>query len=160
PPPLPTPPETGDPREPLFVLRCRGNVRGNREVVPRPDRPDELLDRVRRRPAALFLPTRSREDLVRAVLGLLHVRLIERVDPEQSAGEGGRELPPEHFRAEVERVGNFEPRDGMTGPLELAELRRCIGVGGGPPDADEKTVLPPPPRRPERGPLPPPRTPH
>ena len=44
------------------------------------------------------------EDLVRLVLRRLHVGLVERVDPEDVAGDRGRELPPEPLLAELVRV--------------------------------------------------------
>src|SRR2546430_1313658 len=49
------------------------------------------------------------EHLLRPVLRLLDVRLVERVDLEQVARDGGRELPPEELAADV--IGVVDQRD-------------------------------------------------
>ena len=50
---------------------------------------------------------RTASTLVRPVLRLLDVRLVERVDLEDRARDGGRELPAEELGAEVVRVGEL-----------------------------------------------------
>ena len=64
------------------------------------------------------------EQPLRVVLRLLHVRLIERVDAEERAGDGGGELPGEENLAEVERVFEHEIDDRMAGVGELASASR------------------------------------
>ena len=56
-------------------------------------------------PSRLERPTSPpREHLVRLVLRGLHVGLVERVDAEDRAGDGGRELPAEELLAELVRA--------------------------------------------------------
>ncbi len=51
-------------------------------------------------------------------LGVVHVRLVERVDAEPDAGDGRRELPAEELRAEIAAAG-VESEHRMAGGFEL-----------------------------------------
>ena len=66
----------------------------------------------------------GREHLVRLVLRGLHVGLVERVDLEIRAGDGGRELPAEELLAERVRVGQLGLRR-----LPVGAVRRLAGRG-------------------------------
>ncbi len=69
-----------------------------------------------------------REELAGQDLGLLDVRLVERVDPQDRPGDRGRELPANELAGDVDRVREGDPDDGMAGRRELLEEL----VGGGP----------------------------
>src|SRR5205085_5234968 len=79
------------------------------------------------------------EQLLRVVLRLLHVRLIERVDAEERAGDGGGELPGEENLAEVERIAQDLIEYGMAGVgqrLEAIEVVRAAHA-----DGDEDAIV-------------------
>src|SRR5918996_1509073 len=61
------------------------------------------------------------KDLRRPVLGLLDVGLVERVDLEDGAGDGGRELPAVELRGEAVLV------DAELGRLAIAAPGRVLG---------------------------------
>src|SRR6478672_4168386 len=96
---------TADALDQRFEPRLFGRVdeRLNGDVVPltspRDERRDVPFGRVRG-----HSPARSRKELARSVLRLLHVRLVARVDLEDRARDRGRELPAEELGAEVVRV--------------------------------------------------------
>src|ERR1044072_2520657 len=64
-----------------------GRLHGH--VVPRPGLREELVERA----ARLDVGLAALEHLVRLVLRRLHVRLVERVDPEDRAGDSRPEVP-------------------------------------------------------------------
>ena len=87
-------------------------------VDERLDRHVVALARSREQLAPLSLPDLSRgltpdmagKDVLGAVLGLLHVRLVEGVDAEDGAGDGGGELPAVELDPEVVRLCRSAPR--------------------------------------------------
>src|SRR5579884_3816683 len=76
----------------LLVLRRRVDERLDADVVAGPRLREQLLGRALRRQVG---PLARGEHLLRLVLRRLHVRLVERVDAEDRAGDGGGELPAE-----------------------------------------------------------------
>ena len=82
------------------------------------------------------------EDVARQLLGFLDVGLVERVDAQDRARDGGRDLPADELGAEVDRVGELDPDDRMAGRLE----RRCqralaaAAIRAGQRDPDERPV--------------------
>ena len=58
------------------------------------------------------------EQVAGQLLGLLDVRLVERVDAEDGPGDRDRDLPADELRAEVDRVGELDPDDRVAGGLE------------------------------------------
>ena len=54
----------------------------------------------------------------RLVLARLDIRLVERVDADDRAGDRGGDLPAEEFLADVPDVLHADPRDRMAGPLQ------------------------------------------
>ena len=83
--------------------------------------------RDRRRPGA----ARSGEHAPGQLLRLLDVRLVERVDAQDDAGDRRRDLPADDLAGEVDRVVELDPDDRVAGALErIGELgharrRRC-----------------------------------
>ena len=69
---------------------------------------------------AVFIELRQQPPGV--VFRLLHVRLIEGVDAEQRAGDGGGKLPEIKFRAEIERRLQLVPDDRVSGGFQLLQL--------------------------------------
>ena len=63
-----------------------------------------------KRPGSLVLGGES----PRHALAGFHVRLIERVDPENGTGHGGRDLPAKEFLAEVVRIVDPDAHDRVT----------------------------------------------
>jgi hypothetical protein len=64
------------------------------------------------------------------VLGLLHVRLVERIDVENGAGNRGRDFPSDKLRAERERFRNIDGHDRRTAASQDTDsgsraFRRC-----------------------------------
>ena len=71
------------------------------------------------------------------LLGLLDVGLVERVDAQDGAGDGGRDLPAHELGAEVDRVVDGDPDDRVSGLGEGGRQRRPRAggaVGQGDPD--------------------------
>ena len=69
------------------------------------------------------------------LLGLLDVRLVERVDPEDDPGDRGGDLPADELAAEVDRVVERDPDDRVPGRLEGGQQvvgRGAVGGGAGP----------------------------
>src|SRR6185437_14810896 len=66
----------------------------------------------------------------RLLLACLHVRLVERVDADDGAGHGCRDLPAEEFLADMPDILDPDPRDRMPRPLQrLYRLAlRAIGM--------------------------------
>src|SRR4029453_17583137 len=89
-------------QRPELVLARRVDEGLDRDVVVRLRLPEELVERAAR--LHVRIATR-REHLVRLVLRRLHVRLVERVDAENRARNGGRELPAVELVAELVRAG-------------------------------------------------------
>ena len=54
----------------------------------------------------------------RLVLARLDIRLVERVDADDRAGDGGGDLPAEEFLADVPDILYADSRDRMAGPLQ------------------------------------------
>ncbi len=54
----------------------------------------------------------------RLVLARLDIRLVERIDADDRAGDGGGDLPAEEFLADVPDILHADPRDRMAGPLQ------------------------------------------
>ena len=75
----------------------------------------QLVERAARRDVGLA----GGENLVRLVLRRLNVGLVERVDPEDVAGDRGRELPPEPLLSELVRDPGGAPRRA-AGPARPA----------------------------------------
>ena len=79
----------------------------------------------------------------RGVLGLLHVRLVERIDAEERAGDGRRDFPSDELRAERRRLRQLDlarsarPRPSARRRPVVARPRR-----GEPcePEADEEAI--------------------
>src|SRR5437763_4244497 len=130
----------------LVARRTRRDVLGERDVIARLDFRQQRGDGVgiagvdlrageRHRPLRLELL----EQLPGVVLRLLHVRLIEGVDAQQRAGDGGGELPGEEDLAEVERIGQDLIDDGMAGvgerfqPIEIVRAAHA--------DRDEDAIV-------------------
>src|SRR5581483_12186009 len=65
-----------------------------------------------------------REHLARLVLRHLHVRLVERVDAEDRAGDRGRELPAEELLAELVRVGDADLLPLPVGAVDVLARAR------------------------------------
>ena len=81
------------------------------------------------------------EQVARQLLGLLDVRLVERVDAEDRAGDRGRDLPAERLGAEVDRVGDLDPDDRVAGRLERVGQGVAAAVGpAGQGEPDERPV--------------------
>ena len=102
-----------------------------------------------RRRRGLLPGCRCGEDLAGQVLRLLDVRLVEGVDPEDRSGDRGCDFPAIHLRAQVDRVGERDPDDGMPGirgrigeyvARRLLVRRRARAVGRGHGEADEDAV--------------------
>ncbi len=72
------------------------------------------------------------EQHARRVLGLLHVRFVERVDAEERAGDGRRDFPPHEFGAERRRLRKLDRRDrrvdaGRSSHGRAILRRGCVG---------------------------------
>src|SRR5436305_1397914 len=98
-------------------LARRIDERLDRDVVAGPGLIQQLVERALRLHVRL---TSGREDLVRPVLRGLNVRLVERVDLEDRAGDRGCELPPEELLAELVRRG--QPHLGRLPVTALGSL--------------------------------------
>ena len=61
------------------------------------------------------------QDAPGCVLGFLDVRLIEGVDAEQAAGDGGGELPPEDLGPEQDRLVAADANDRRSGAVESGQ---------------------------------------
>ena len=70
----------------------------------------------------------------RRLLGLGHVRLVERVDAEHRAAHGGGQLPEQHLAAEVERAAVAELDHRVAG---VGQRREAVVLA----DADEEPVV-------------------
>jgi len=72
----------------------------------------------------------------------LHVRLVERIDTENRAGDGGRYLEAEKLLADMVDRFHHDADDGMAGRLQGLEPRIMRGVvfalGT---DIDEETIV-------------------
>src|SRR5581483_5940789 len=90
-------------REHLLLVRRSGiHERLNADVVALPRLRVQLFRRALRRDVRLLA---GGQDLPRLVLARLHVRLVERVDAEDRAGDRDRELPAEELLAELVLAG-------------------------------------------------------
>src|SRR5262249_16678315 len=105
----------GEPLDPLLVLRCDVDERLDTEVVALAHLREQLLERALRREIRVDA---AGEDLGGAVLRLLHVRLVEGVDPEDRACDGGGELPAEELLPELVRI-----REAHLLPLTVRAVR-------------------------------------
>ena len=77
----------------------------------------------------------------RQLLGLLHVRLVERVDAEHRSGDGGGDLPADELPAEVDRIAHVDPDDRVAGGLERGgQLVAAPGGAAVERDPDERAV--------------------
>jgi hypothetical protein len=86
---------------------------------------------------------RRLEHVARQLLGLLDVRLVEGVDAEDDAADGGGDLPADELAPEVDRVGDGDPDDWMAGGLDGVRERVPATVGATiERDADEHPVVP------------------
>ena len=98
-----------------------------------------LQDRRFGRQASRLLE-RVREPPRRDLAGL-DVGLVERIDPQDRAGDGRRELPAEELRPDLVRRGDLDPDHGLPGRLEarhravLGGVRRRVE-----PQVDEQAV--------------------
>ena len=54
----------------------------------------------------------------RLVLARLDIRLVERIDADDRAGDGGGDLPAEEFLADVPDILHADPRNRMAGLLQ------------------------------------------
>src|SRR5215831_12366934 len=80
---------------------------------------------------------RARRDLAR-----LDVRLIERIDAEDGARDGRRDLPAKELGAELVGVVDAEPYDRLTGALERRHRVVLRRIGGrGQTDVDELAIV-------------------
>ncbi len=64
------------------------------------------------------------QQAARGVLGRLHVRLVERIDPQHDPGRGGRHLPAHELGADLERVRQLDVLARMPQLLEIAGQAR------------------------------------
>src|SRR4029077_13789833 len=80
-------------------------------------------------------------ELARLQLARLDIRLIEMVDANERAGNGGGEFPAEEFLTELVAVGDVKAQDGLTGPFEPGDVvvLGCVRVGREP-DIDKKPI--------------------
>src|SRR5262249_31107310 len=87
------------------------------------------------------------------VLGLLYVRLVERVDAEHGAGRRRRDLPAHELRADAQRLDQADVDDRMAGraqPLDQAVAPVFLPVAAMKAEADEQSVVAVDRRRAER----------
>ena len=77
----------------------------------------------------------------RGELARLDVRLVERMDVEDRAGHGGRELPAEELGTEIVRVVYHDPDQRLARALERLDAEILLRVGRrGQPQVDEEAV--------------------
>jgi hypothetical protein len=100
------------------------------------------IDRGRGR-GSRFAPLGAGQHIPGQLFGLLDVRLVERVDAEDSPSDRRRHLPADELGTEVDRVGDGDPDDGMAGRLERVGERIAAAirpaVEG---EADEDPIVP------------------
>ena len=98
-----------------------------------------------RRPAGRHFAV-ARQEISRPLLGLLDVRLVEWIDPEDGAGDRRRHFPAEELAAKIDRVGDLDADHGVAGSLEIAGqgigCRDGIPCGAGEAEPDERPVGP------------------
>ena len=83
-----------------------------------PDPAFVVVDRARVRVAS---GAGTCEHAAGALLGLLDVRLVERVDAQDRARERGRDLPASHLAGQIDRVVELDLDNRMAGRAKLAE---------------------------------------
>ena len=81
------------------------------------------------------------EHLPGEVLGLLHVGLVEHVDPQDRARDGDRILPAKEFGAETQRVIEFQRHHGVPGFAQGPEPCGIAVVAIGEGEPDEEPVV-------------------
>src|SRR5690348_13496348 len=97
-----------------------------RLVLPRDDG-DLLGAQDGRRPRQRLLRGILLQDGIGAVLGLLHVGLIEGVDAEQRARDGRSELPTEELSAQVVAVAQRQRNTGCPAAASARNASSCPG---------------------------------
>ena len=80
-------------------------------------------DAIRRRHRQLMRRHVTLQNGARGVLRLLHVRLVERVDPQDRAGDRGRDFPAHEFGPERRRLREVDFDDRGARLPQRADLR-------------------------------------
>jgi hypothetical protein len=84
-----------------------------------------LLRFTDRKTALLLLPIEQR---ARRILGLLHLRLVERVDVEHRAGNRGRDLPADELGAKRQPIRQIDPQNRRD---RVQRAHRAVLLGRG-----------------------------